>query len=69
MPSAERPLEEATTTSTAHLPPSQTSMLPWCQGNQGPMKVQEALPEADVFIFLAHVIGQNGHYDSFRSQE
>ncbi|KAK2474691.1 hypothetical protein H9L39_14651 [Fusarium oxysporum f. sp. albedinis] len=30
MPSAERPLEEATTTSTAHLPPSQTSMLPWC---------------------------------------
>ncbi|EXL45142.1 hypothetical protein FOCG_12553 [Fusarium oxysporum f. sp. radicis-lycopersici 26381] len=33
------------------------------------MKVQEALPEADVFIFLAHVVGQNGHYDSFRSQE
>ncbi|EGU89172.1 hypothetical protein FOXB_00303 [Fusarium oxysporum f. sp. conglutinans Fo5176] len=38
-------------------------------GNQGLMKVQEALPEANVVIFLAHVIGQNGHYDSFRSQE
>ncbi|KAH7210781.1 uncharacterized protein BKA55DRAFT_627950 [Fusarium redolens] len=39
------------------------------QGNQGLMKVQEALPEADVVIFLAYIIGQNGYYDSFRSQE
>ncbi|EWZ33034.1 hypothetical protein FOWG_10674 [Fusarium oxysporum f. sp. lycopersici MN25] len=33
------------------------------------MKIQEALPEAEVVILLAYVIGQNGHYDSFRSQE